>query len=281
MKGRNTEWEGSLARRRSDTQKERIRTSRERGSESGVERTGMGVFLFTRGFGFARGGRAPWSRRVDATTDHETHPSTLGPNRTSTGSTVSRGSPSAQSAARKIEIFFPRDFSWSPFCFPERGARRSASPRRDAPRHSRRAFARVGPPSSREAFLAQVRANPRRARALRPAPSRDLATVARARRVICRVCASASSSPARCAGVREFACGARRSGSRTEPYCSRKRVARHSPHPPRARVLPAPRPRARSRRDAQLTHRRRSPLRPAGSNFRASLLADHGPRRRE
>ena len=122
MKGRNTEWtRGSLARRRSDTQKRRIRTSRERGSESGVERTGMGVFLFTRGFGFARGGRAPWSRRVDATTDHETHPSTLGPNRTSTGSTVSRGSPSAQSAARKIEIFFPRDFSWSPFCFPGTG----------------------------------------------------------------------------------------------------------------------------------------------------------------
>lgn len=177
MKGRNTEWtRGRMARRRSDTQKERIRTSRERGSESGVERTGMGVFQFTRGFGFARGGRAPWSRRVDATTDHETHPSTLGPNSTSTGSTVSRGSPSALLCPpREKSRFFSREiFRGPPSVFPERGARRSARPRRDAPGHSRRAFARVGSPLvSRGLPRSGARPNPRRARALRPAPSRD------------------------------------------------------------------------------------------------------------
>lgn len=236
-----------MARRRSDTQKERIRTSRKRGSESGVERTGMGVFLFTRGFGFAWGGRAPWSRRVDTMTDHETHPSTLGPNSTSTGSTVSRGSPSAVSAARKIEIF-PARFFVVPLLFSRNGAREGVQVRgetrrgtRDAPSHA------WGPPSSREAFLAQVRARTRDVRARFALRQVEIpATVARARRVICRVCASASSSPARCAGVREFGLAGPAGRGRGRNRTARGNASRGIP-PSSASRTRAPRPPARAR----------------------------------
>ena len=79
------------------------------------------------------------------------------------------------SPPREKSRFFSREiFRGPPSVFPERGARRSARPRRDAPRHSRRAFARVGSPLvSRGLPRSGARPNPRRARTLRPAPSRD------------------------------------------------------------------------------------------------------------
>ena len=204
----------------------------------------MGVFLFTRGFGFARGGRAPWSRRVDATTDHETHPSTLGPNRARTG--VLCRLP-LHSPPREKSRFFSREiFRGPPSVFPERGARRSARPRRDAPRHSRRAFARVGSPLVSRGLPRSVRARTRDVRARFALRQVEIpATVARARRVICRVCASASSSPARCAGVREFGLAGPAGRGRGRNRTARGNASRGIP-PSSASRTRAPRPRPRA-----------------------------------
>ena len=179
MKGRNTDGEdGAPEERHTKRADPHVSRTRER---VGRRAHGDGSISIYQRFRFRVGWARAWSRRVDAMTDHETHPSTLRLNSTSTGSTVSRGSPSAVSAARKIEIF-PARFFVVPLLFSRNGAREGVQVRGETRPGTRDAPSCVCVPLvSRGLPRSGARPNPRRARALRPAPSRGVPQPSRAR----------------------------------------------------------------------------------------------------